>query len=111
MNSTSENPQFMKTIEDIRNAEKEYDSTLSKANEKAERIMRDAKERVHDEREKTEKEITEMKNDKVRKGSKGIETDVQKIVDKAKEEAKGINSKKVNTKDVSKLVSDFLGSL
>lgn len=111
MNPTSQNPEFMKTIEDIRTAEKDYDSTITKAKEKAERVMRDAKEKVHEEREKTEKEIVDLKNERLRKGSKGIEADVQKMVDKAEEEAGGISSKKVNKKDVSKLMKDFLASL
>jgi vacuolar-type H+-ATPase subunit H len=111
MNATSQNPEFMKTIEDIRSAEKEYESTLTKAREKAEKVLRDAKEKVHDEREKTEKEIVELKNERLRKGSKGIEADVQKMVDEAKDEADGISSKKLNKKDVSKLVKDFIAGL
>jgi vacuolar-type H+-ATPase subunit H len=111
MNKASENPEFMRTIEDIRGAEAEYDTIISQGKEKAERVLRDSKEKVHKEREKTQEQITSYKNDKTRAGSKGIEAEVEKMVKKAKSEASAMGRKKLAKPEISQLVKKFLNSL
>lgn len=111
MNKSSENPEFMKTIEDIRGAEKEYDRVISQAKEKADRILRNAKETVHEEREKTEEDIVALKDERIRGGSKEIESKVDSMVKKAKAEASQVSKKKVDSKAVTRLVKDFISSL
>lgn len=111
MHETSDNPEFINTIEDIKNAEKEHDQILEKAKEKSDRVLRDAKEKVYEEREKTEQKIVETKNEKIRQGSKEIESEVQGMVDEGKTQANETTTKKLDKRGVSKLVKDFLNSL
>jgi vacuolar-type H+-ATPase subunit H len=101
----------MKTIKEIRDAEEEYDRLINSAKEKADKIMREARERTMDERRKSDEEITAYKNDRLRKGSKDIESEVEKIVAKAKDEGEKVGKKKPEASAVPKLVKDFLGSL
>ena len=64
MHEASENPEFVKTIEEIRNAEGEYERLISEARAQADGIVRKAKETVHEEREKTEESVVNYKNEK-----------------------------------------------
>jgi vacuolar-type H+-ATPase subunit H len=111
MNEKSENPEFMKTIEDIRDAEKEYDLVISRAREKADGILRKAKETIQDERESTQKELVEYKNEKIRGGSKVIEAKVDSMVKKAREESSGISKMKPDKRFVAGLAKDFVSGL
>jgi len=111
MRETSENPEFMKTIEEIRSAEEEYDRIIKKAQKESEKILRDAKEKMHEEREKTQESIVEFKNEKIRSGSKEIEGKVESMVKKGKDEGDKIGKKKLAKNDVSKLVKNFISNL
>jgi vacuolar-type H+-ATPase subunit H len=111
MNENSENPEFMKTIDDIRDAEKEYDLIVTRANEKADSTHRKAKETIHEEREKIEKEIVEYKNEQIRDGSQEIESEVDNMVKKAKGDASQVSKMKLEKKSVLKFVKDFVSSL
>lgn len=111
MHQTSEHPEFMKTIKDIRDAEEEYDRLINSAKEKADKIMREAKEKTAEERMKSEEELVAYKNDRLRKGSKDIESEVEKIVEKAKDEGTKVGKKKPESSATSKLVKEFLSSL
>ncbi|MBU0532146.1 hypothetical protein KKB44_01500 [Candidatus Micrarchaeota archaeon] len=111
MIDNSENPEFMKTIEEIRDAEQEYDRIITEAQKRAERILRETKEKIYEEREKSEEQLVAFKNETVRNGSKDIETKVQSTVKKAKDEAEKITHKKLDKKEVSKLVKEFLNTL
>ncbi len=111
MHQTSEHPEFMKTVREIRDAEEEYDRLIMSAKEKADKTMREAKERILEERMKAEEEITAFKNERLKKGSTEIEAEVGKIVGKAKEEGTEIGKKKLESAAVSKLVKEFLASL
>ncbi|MBD3210406.1 hypothetical protein GF318_03420 [Candidatus Micrarchaeota archaeon] len=111
MNKTSGSPEFVKTIEDIHGAEQQYDRIISDAKKEAETVIRQAKEKTHQEREETEKEIVNYKNEKIRSGSKEIEKKVTDMLKKAGNEASNIKKKKLEKKEVSKLVKEFLGSL
>jgi vacuolar-type H+-ATPase subunit H len=111
MHQPSEQPEFVKTVKDIRNAEEEYDRLISSAKEKAEKIVREAREKALDERTKTEEEIVGLKDGQLRKGSEAIEAEVQKLVKKAREEASSTGKKSMGAQAVSKIVKDFLDSL
>lgn len=111
MHQASEHPEFVKTITEIRDAEEAYDRLISTAREKAEKLVRDAREKAVDERTKMEEEIVAFKNESLRKGSGEIEAEVQKLVDKAREDGAKTAKKGIDAQAVSKLVKDFLGSL
>jgi vacuolar-type H+-ATPase subunit H len=111
MHQTSEHPEFMKTIKEIRDAEEEYDRLINSAKEKADKIMREARERTIAERMKSEEELVAFKNEHLRNGSKEIEAEVGEIAEKAKDEGAKISKRKLESAAVSKLVKDFLGSL
>jgi len=111
MHQTSEHPEFMKTIKDIRDAEEEYDRLINSAKEKADKTMREAKERIAEERMKGDEEIVSYKNDRLRKGSKEIESEAGKIISKAKDEGAKLSKAKTEPALVSRLVREFLGGL
>ena len=111
MHQTSEQPEFMKTVKDIKEAEESYDRLIVSAKEKADKILQEAKERAIQERTKTEEEIVAFKNDHIRNGSKGIESEVEKILQKSGEDAEDNSKKKVDSPVVSKLLKDFLNNL
>ena len=111
MHETPEHPEFMKTVEEIHDAEEEYDRIMNSAKEKADNVMREAKERIAEERMKSEEELVSLKNERLRNGSEQIDADVEKILAKAKKEGSSINKKKLDPKSVQTLVKNFLGSL
>lgn len=111
MHQTSEHPEFMKTIKEIRDAEEEYDRLINSAKEKADKILREARERTMEERLKGEEELVAYKNERLRKGSKDIESEVEKIVGKAKEEGEKTSRKKLDAAAAPKLIKEFLSSL
>jgi vacuolar-type H+-ATPase subunit H len=111
MHQHSEHPEFVKTIKDIRDAEEEHDRLIGSSKDKAERILREAKEKALEERGKSEEEIVSFKNERLKRGSEEIEGEVNKIVKKAKDEGAKISKKDLDTPAVSKLVKEFLGSL
>ena len=111
MHQHSEHPEFVKTIKDIRDAEEEHDRVINSSKDKAERIVREAKERILDERAKSEEEAVAFKNEQIKKGSEGIESEVQKMIKKAREDGAKISTKDLGEPAIAKLVKDFLGSL
>ena len=111
MQKTSEQPEFIKTVDEIRGAEEKYDRIINDAKAKADKIMRKAKEAVSEERRKTSEKIVEFKNERLKEGSKDIEAGVQKIVKKAKADGSKASSKKLQPAAVSKLVKGFLTGL
>jgi vacuolar-type H+-ATPase subunit H len=101
----------MKTIKEIRAAEEEYDRLINSAKERADKIMREAKEKTAEERMRGEEGLVEYKNERLRKGSKEIESEVEKILQKAKDEGAKTAKKKPESAMVPKLVKEFLGGL
>ena len=101
----------MKTVREIRDAEEEYDHIIDSAKAKAEKTVREAREKVLDERRKGEEELVAFRNESLRKGSKEIEGEVEAILKKAKDDAAKVGRKKPESSFVPKLVKDFLGSL
>ncbi|MFH0737027.1 MAG: hypothetical protein V1827_06645 [Candidatus Micrarchaeota archaeon] len=111
MHETSEHPEFMKTIKDIHDAEEEHDRLISSAKERADKIMREAKETVLEERMKANEEVTAFKNERLRAGSKEIESEVERIVAQAKNESGKMGKKGADSAATSRLVKEFLGSI
>ncbi len=101
----------MKTIKEIREAEEEYDRLINAAKEKADKTMREAKEKTLEARMKGEEELVGYRNERLRKGSKDIEAEVESIVAKAKDEGARVSKKKPEASAVSRLLKEFLGSL
>ncbi len=111
MHQASGQPEFMKTVDEIKEAEEAYDRLIVSAKEKAGKTLRDAKEKLQEERAKGDEEITAYRNERLRKGSKEIEDEVGKLLAAAKEDAGKITRKKADQQTVSKLVKDFLNNL
>ncbi len=111
MHQVSEQPEFMKTVNEIKDAEEQHDRIINAAKEKADGLVREAKERILDETRKSDEAIISFKNDSLRKGSKEIEDAVAKITEHAKENGEKLGKKRVDTQTVSKIVKDFLNSL
>jgi vacuolar-type H+-ATPase subunit H len=99
--------EFMKTVEEIKLAEEESDEILKSAKLKADKILRKAKEDVQTQKAKSEEEIVAMKNSMLEAGSKDIEKEVKKIIDKAREEADKIKKKKLNKRETEALIKTF----
>jgi vacuolar-type H+-ATPase subunit H len=100
--------EFMKTVQEIKLAEEESDEILRSAKIEADKILRKAKEDVQIQRGKTEEEVVATKNKLLEEGSKKIESEVQKIIDKAKKDADSIRKSKLGKKETEKLVRGFL---
>ena len=111
MHQASEHPEFVKTVKEIRDAEEEHDRLITAAKQKADGVVREAREKAMEERAKAEEEAVAFKNERLRKGSEEIEAEVQKILKKAKEEGASTAKKSIGAAAVSMLVKDFLGSL
>jgi len=101
----------MKTVHDIRAAEEEYERIITSAKEKADKILRKAKENILEERGKMNQEMVTLKNDRIQKGAKEIEVAVHKIIDKAKDDADKMRTRKLDQTAVSKISKEFIGSL
>lgn len=106
----TERSDFMKTVEEIKLAEEESDEILKAAKLKADKILRKAKEDVQRQQAKTQEEVVSLKNSLLDSGSKEIETEVQKILDKARKEADSIREKNLAKKDTNQLVKNFLAA-
>lgn len=111
MHETSGQPEFMKTVKEIKTAEEEYDRLIIAAKEKADAIVRKARESTLEERSKREDMTVALKNKQLQEGAKEIEGLVQKMIAKAKEEADKLSKKKLERLTVSKLAKDFLSGL
>jgi vacuolar-type H+-ATPase subunit H len=108
---TSNQPEFIKTIGEIKGAEEEYDRLILEAKQKADRILHEAKEKVADERAKNSDNTVKYKNEQLRAGSSKIEAKVNQLIEKAKKESSGTGSKRLTPTAVGKLVKDFLNNL
>jgi vacuolar-type H+-ATPase subunit H len=104
----SDRSDFMKTVQEIKLAEEESDEILKAAKLEADRILRKAKEDVQSLKTKNEDMIVKLKNSMLDEGSREIESEVKKIVDKAKKEAEAIRKKKLAKKDIDLLVDELL---
>ena len=109
-----ENPShsvIMKTVEEIKSAEDEYDQVVSQAKEKADSILRKAKEEIADEKASVKDEMTEYKNEKLKAGKNDIEKDVKKTIENAKDGAETISKKKLGKPKVLSIGKSFMSQL
>jgi vacuolar-type H+-ATPase subunit H len=108
---TSNQPEFIKTIGEIKSAEEEYDRLILEAKGKADHVLREAKEKVAEERAKNSDNIVKYKNEQLRAGSNEIEAEVKELIGKAKKGSSNVSGKKLAPAAVGKLVKDFLNNL
>ncbi len=111
MQKISDQPEFIKTIGEIKGAEEEYDRLIKEAREKADKMVRQAKEKIIAESTKASQEMVDFKNARLQEGSRTIEGKVQKLIQKAKDDGSKLSKKKLESAKVSKLVKNFLNSL
>lgn len=105
MHKNSEHSNFMKTIEDIRASEQESDRIKLDAKEKADKIMRKAKENVMAMKSETEEELVKRKNQLFHQGKEKIEQEVNRNIEAAKKTAATLKGKKPSQKDLDGAVS------
>ena len=102
---------FVKTVEEIKEAEKQSDIVVNNAKSKADAILRKAKETVLKEQSKVDEDAVLLKNKMLQEGKVDIEKDVKKILKKAEGEANKIKKEKLSSKEVSVLLKNFLSSI
>ncbi|MEM4272518.1 MAG: hypothetical protein QXH30_02920 [Candidatus Bilamarchaeaceae archaeon] len=101
---------FMKTIEEVRAAEAEALKIRAEANEKAQLILKSAKREAEEMRLESEKKALGQKEKIISEGKHSTEAEVKKILSSAEKEAGKIRRGKADSKEVSRLFKDFLGS-
>ncbi|SRR3989339_434025 len=111
MQETSDHTNFMKTVDEIKLAERESEKIIYDAKEKSDSLLRKAKEQVFKEKAKVAEEITTFKNEKLHEGSKDIDTEVQKLIKKAESDAQKIKEMKLDKNRTSTIVNDFLKTI
>ncbi|VVC01157.1 Uncharacterised protein [uncultured archaeon] len=94
---------LMKTVDEIRAVEEKHDRIIASAKDEAEKILRNAREKIVEEREKMEDENIAFKNERLKEGRNLIEAEVEKILDKAKEEGAKLKKKKLDKKTMHSL--------
>ncbi|MDO8553876.1 MAG: hypothetical protein Q7S22_03660 [Candidatus Micrarchaeota archaeon] len=105
MHKNPEHSDFMKTIEDIRVSENESEKIKLEAKEKADLIMRNAKENVMKMKSDIEEELVQRKNTLIHQGKEKIEKEVQENLGSAKKVADGLKNKALSQKDISAAAS------
>ena len=103
--------EFVKTIEDIRKAEENYDKRLQDAKHNAALILQKAKQQTNDEKVKRAEEVAVWKNSHLKSGNEEIEENVAKIVQKSREDSSKLSKKVLDSDAISKIAKDFLNSL
>ena len=101
---------FMKTIENVKSAEQKAAALKQAAEKNAEKITLSTKKKAEELRLRGEKEALDLKEKKISDGKKATEKEVGKILSEAKSKAAGIRKKKAGSKDISRLMDDFLKS-
>ncbi len=103
MEKHSEQPDLIKTIDEIKAVEEKHDRMIAAAKEEAEKILRKAKEKIAEERIKVEEELTAYKNEKLKSESRAIEGEIAEILSKAKRESEQLRKKKADAKKLEKI--------
>lgn len=109
-NDKQHESELLETVEKIRSAEQEYDKVISVAKAKASMIVKMQQEKIAEQNRKAEQDAVSKKNDLIKKGSEKIESEVDSIVSKAKDEAKLISKKSVDKAYLNKLAKELLSS-
>ncbi len=99
---------FMKTIEEVRVAEKQAEEMKSEAKTKSDQILKKAKEIVLRIKSENEQAVIEFKNEKLHAGSEEIEDEVKDIINKAKSEGDKIKSIVIDKKTLGVFLEEFL---
>jgi vacuolar-type H+-ATPase subunit H len=86
---------LMKTVGEIRAVEEKHDHAIEHAKAEADKILRNAREKLAEEREKMEDEITGYKNARLKEGRASIEKDAERILDKARHDGEGMKKKRM----------------
>lgn len=111
MHDKSNPPEFMKTVDEIRTAEAQYDHIISSAREKADFIIRKAKETVMEERRKREESLVSYKTTRLQAGAKEIDASIEKTIVSAKESAAKTSKKRLVQSVLIQLAKDFISSI
>jgi vacuolar-type H+-ATPase subunit H len=101
---------FGKTIESVRESEKEALKIKEMAREKSQEILLSAKKDAEKIRLEGEKEALALKEKRIAEGKKSTEAQVGKILSGAKTESSRIKAKKVDSGTASFLLGEFLAS-
>jgi len=86
---------LMKTVGEIRAVEEKHDHVIEHAKAEADKVLRSAREKLAEEREKMEDEITDYKNARLKEGRALIEKDAERILDKARHDGEGMKKKRM----------------
>jgi vacuolar-type H+-ATPase subunit H len=105
-----ESSSFTRTIESVREAEKEALKIKEKANEESGKILLSGKKDAEKIRLEGEKKALELKDKLISEGKKSTELQVGKILSQAEKEAGKLRSAKTDSKAVSSLMDSFLDS-
>ena len=106
-----DNSDLVRTVREIKETEVESDKLLLAAKEKAEKTIKNAKDKILENKSKFSEELTTIKNKKLIKGAEKIDEDLSEELEKAKNESAKIKKTSVDKKLIIKLARDFLSSL
>lgn len=105
-----ESGSFTKTIESVREAEKEALKIKEKAGEESERILLSGKQDAEKLRLEGEKKALALKDKRISEGKKSTESQVNKLLGASRKESDKIRSGKIDAKTISFLMDSFLNS-
>lgn len=108
MEKNPEHSEFMKTVNEIKVAEDEYEHLVSEAKEKADAILRKAKEQIIKEQSKAKENSVSYKNERLKEGSEEIEQEVNQILKKANVKAASIRKSRTDQGFILSLVKSLL---
>jgi vacuolar-type H+-ATPase subunit H len=101
---------FSKTIENVRESEKEALKIKEKARAKSQETLLSAKKEAEKIRLEGEKEALALKEKRIAEGKKSTEKQVEKILSGARSESSRISAKKVDSGTAAFLLDEFLSS-
>ncbi|MEK6979766.1 MAG: hypothetical protein AABW86_06085 [Candidatus Micrarchaeota archaeon] len=102
--------EFMKTVDEIRHAETSAEKIRADAKEKADDVLKKAKETVMKIKQETSENCVQEKNKHLQKGKERIDQEVELLLSKAKAEADAVREKRIKQAQVSELFDTFLSS-
>ena len=104
----ADDSEFLRTVEELKSAEKEAELVKSTAQSESEKILKSAKEEIVKLNQMLEDEIVKKKNTLLEQGNKKIENDVKKIITEGKIEASNLKKKKIQPKSFERLIDYFM---
>lgn len=100
--------EFMKTVDEIRRAEAAAEKIRAEAKEKADDVLKKAKEIVMKIKQETSENCVQEKNKHIQKGKERIDQEVELLLSKAKAEADAVREKRLKPAHVAELFNNFL---